>query len=176
MKVEGCIKTNLKLGEIDDDIKALVVLGLQSMKKYKLCLIFGWDRLWTGLKKGTEVPVRYATPKLVPRQLPTVPPDSGGQTEPNSITDSQLRERPTHECLKNCGSIDELPESSSGNYENQCVRVVQEEDEKIKADWATDDEVDTSEVYPAVVSLEEALRRCTPTGKSDRLPGLTRQR
>ena len=66
-----------------------------------------------------------------------------------------------------CGSIDEVPESWPGINENQCVRVVQEKDEKVQADWATDDENDTSEVYPELVSLEEALRRCTPTGKME---------
>ena len=45
--------------------------------------------------------------------------------------------------------------------------MVQEEDEKVQADWATDDKDDTSEVYPKVVSLEEALRRFTPTVKSE---------
>ena len=93
MDVEGCITTNLKLGDIDDDIEALVVpelrnhmvLGLRSMKEYKCCLNFGCDKVWTGLTKESEVPVHYTIPKLVPRKLPTVPPDPGGQTEPNSI-------------------------------------------------------------------------------------------
>ena len=63
--------------------------------------------------------------------------------------------------------IDKVPESLPGIYENQCIRVVQEEGEKVKTDLATDDEDDTSEAYPEVVSLEEALRRCTPTGKTE---------
>ena len=96
MNVEGCITTSLKLGEIDDDIEALVVpelknqmvLGLRLMKKYKCCLYFGCDRLYTGPTEGFEVSVGYVTPKLVPRKLPTVPPDPGGQTEPNSIAGS----------------------------------------------------------------------------------------
>ena len=45
--------------------------------------------------------------------------------------------------------------------------MVQEEDEKVQADWATDDEDDASEVYPEILSLEEALRKCTPTGKTE---------
>ena len=109
--------------------------------------------------------MRYAILKLVPRKLPKVPPDPGEQREPNSFTDSQLCERQIQESLSYCGSIDEVPESWPGINENQCVRVVQEKDEKVQADWATDDENDTSEVYPELVSLEEALRRCTSTGK-----------
>ena len=132
MNVEGRITTKLKLGEIDDDIEALVVpklrnhmvLGLRSMKKYKYCLNFGCDKLWTGLTEESEVPVRYVTPKQVLRKLPTVPPDSGGQTEPNSIAGSQMGERQIQKSSTNCCSIDEVPESSPGIYENQCVRVV----------------------------------------------------
>ena len=53
MNVEGCITTNLKIGEIDDKIEALVVpelknqmvLGLQLTKEYRCCLIFGCDKL-----------------------------------------------------------------------------------------------------------------------------------
>ena len=55
-----------------------------------------------------------------------------------------MGERQIQESSNNCCSIDEIPESSPGIYENQCVRVVQEEDEKVQADWATDDEDDTS--------------------------------
>ena len=93
MNVEGCITTNRKLGEIDDDIEALVVLelknqivlGLRSMKEYNNYLNFGCDKLWTGSTEAPEVSVRYPIPKLVPRKLPTVPPDPDGHTEPNSI-------------------------------------------------------------------------------------------
>ena len=165
--VEGRITTKLKLGEVDDDIEALVVpelrnqmvLGLRSMKKYKCCLNFGCDRLWTGLTKGSEAPVRSAIPKLVQRQLPTVPPGPRGKTEAKSITDPQLCERQIQGSSSFCGLIGEGPESSPGNYAKQCVRVVQEEDEKVQRDWETDEEDDTSEVYPEVVSLDEALRR-----------------
>ena len=69
--------------------------------------------------------------------------------------------------LESCGSTEEVSKSLPGIYENQCVCVVQEEDEKVQADWATDDEDDTSEVCPEVVSIEEALRRCTPTEKTE---------
>ena len=70
MDVEGCITTNMKLGEIDDDIEALVVpelrklmaLKLRSMEEYKCCLNFGCDKLWTGLTEESEVPVSYAIP------------------------------------------------------------------------------------------------------------------
>ena len=43
---------------------------------------------------------------------------------------------------------------------------------KLHADWAADDKDDNNEVYPEVVSLEEALRRCTPTGKSEKVARL----
>ena len=173
--VEGCITTNLKLGEIDDKIEALVfpelknqmVLGLRLTKECKCCQTFGCDKFWNGSAGGLEVPVRYAIPKLVPRKLSTVLLDPGDQKEPNGITDSQLCERQIQESLSNCGSIGKVPESWPGINENQCVRVVQEEDEKVQADWATDDENDTSGVYREVVSLEEALRRCTPTEKME---------
>ena len=171
MNVEGRTTTKLKLGEVDDDIEALVVpeqrnqmvLRLRSMKEHKCCWNFGCDKLWTGSTEESEFPMRYVTPKLVPRKLPTVPPDPGGQTGLNSITDSQWYERPIQESLRRCGSTDEVPESLPGIYENQCVRVVQE----VQTDWATNDEDDTSEVYPEVVSLEKALRRFTPTGKTE---------
>ena len=114
-----------------------------------------------------EVAVRYAIPKLVPRKLPTVPPDPGGQIKPNSIAGSQIGEGQIQGSSSNCGSIDEVPEKSPTVYENQCVRLAQEEEEKVQADWATDDENDPNEVYPIVVSLEKALRRCTPTGKTE---------
>ena len=75
-----------EVGEVDDDIEALVVpelrnhmvRGLRSMEEYKCCLNFGCDKLWTGLTEGSDVPVPYVTPKLVPGKLPTVPPDPGG--------------------------------------------------------------------------------------------------
>ena len=174
MDVEGRITTNLNLGDIDDDIEALVVpelndhmvLRLRSMNEYKCCLNFCCDELWTGPTEGSEVPVRYVTPELVPRKLPTIPPDPGGQTEPNSFRGSQMCERQVQGSSRNCGSTNDAPENLPGIYENQHVRVIQEEDEKVQADWATDDKNDSSEDNPEVVSLQEALRRCTPTGKT----------
>ena len=135
-----------------------MVLGLRSMKKYNGCLNFCCNRLWTGPTGVSEVPVRYAISKLVLRQLPTVPPDPGGQTKSNSITDPQLCERPIQWSSRNCGSTDEIPKFWRVIHEKHCVRVV-EEDEEVRSNWATDNEDNTIEVYPEVVSLEEALRR-----------------
>ena len=47
-KVDGCITSILKTGGIDDDIETLVIpglknqmiLGLRSMKEYRVCLVF----------------------------------------------------------------------------------------------------------------------------------------
>ena len=68
-------------------------------------------------------------------------------------------ERPIQGSSKNCGSTDKIPEIWRGIHENQCVRVVEKEDEEVQSDWATDDEDNTIEVYPEVVSLEDAFRK-----------------
>ena len=65
VKVDGWITTNLELGSIDDDIEALVVpelkaeliLGMQSFKEYECSLDFHCDNLWTGPKKGSIIPL-----------------------------------------------------------------------------------------------------------------------
>ena len=68
-------------------------------------------------------------------------------------------ERPIQGSSKNCGSTDKIPKFWRGIHENQCVRVVEKEDEEVKSDWATDDENNTIEVYPEVVSLEDTFRK-----------------
>ena len=65
--VDGWTTMKLKLGSIDDDIEALVVpelkaemiIGLQSLKQFQCSLDFHCDNLWTGLQEGSIVPLHY---------------------------------------------------------------------------------------------------------------------
>ena len=62
MAVDGIVTTRFKLGDIAEEIEALVVpklkaemvLGLRSMKEYQCSLVFsrGEDFLWTGTREG----------------------------------------------------------------------------------------------------------------------------
>ena len=66
MAVDGVVRTRFKLGDIAEEIEALVVpklkaemvLGLRSIKEYQCSLVFshGEDFLWTGTREGSMVP------------------------------------------------------------------------------------------------------------------------
>ena len=144
MNVEGCITTNRKLGEIDDDIEALVVLelknqivlGLRSMKEYKNYLNFGCDKLWTGSTERLRFRCVMRIPNWFRENCPRCRQIQMG-TQSRTVSRVHRCVRGSSGELESCGSSDEVPESLPGIYENKCVSVVQEENEKVQADWAT---------------------------------------
>ena len=98
MDVHGLIAANLKLGEIEFNIESLLVSGLRnqmimelrSREDNKNSLDFGCDHLWTEPTEGSKIALLYATPKLVPKQLRTVPPIQGGRRDSKSAWGPRL--------------------------------------------------------------------------------------
>ena len=83
MAVDGVVRTRFKLGDIAEEIEALVVpilkaetfLGLRSMKEYQCSLVLsrGEDFLWTGAREGSMVPIRHLTHRPSPERMPSLP-------------------------------------------------------------------------------------------------------
>ena len=101
MAVDGNVRTRFKLGDIAEEIEALVVpklkaemvLGLRPMKEYQCSLVFsrGEVFLWTGTREGSMVPIRHLTHRPSPERMPSLPHERGGQIKGNHIPRSDMR-------------------------------------------------------------------------------------
>ena len=89
MAADGVVRTRFKLGDIAEEIKALVfpklnpemVLGLRSMKEYQCSLVFsrGYDFLWKMPREDSMVPIQHLTDRPSPKRMPSLPHEPGGQ-------------------------------------------------------------------------------------------------
>ena len=126
VNVDGWITTNLELGSINDDIEALVVpelkaeviLGMQSLMEYECSLDFHCNNLWTGPKEGSIFPFHY-------KPLRATSPG------PSAVTDSQnpaayvtetLPQQPTY-------GPGDLVEGRTHDEEDHFVQVISNGDE-----------------------------------------------
>ena len=59
-----------------------MVIGLQSLKENRCILTFSHDEdfLWTGIKEGFKVPIRYLPPIVSPKRILSTPHDPGGKS------------------------------------------------------------------------------------------------
>ena len=154
--VDGVVRTCFRLGNIAEEIEALVVpkmkavmvLGLRSMKEYQCSLVFsrGEDFLWTGTREGSMVPIRHLTHRPYPERMPSLPHEPGGQIKGNHIPRSDMRKRLI---AKITAAVESLDEGWPTSYDDHSINVVQET------------KVEEYEMYgcPKPVSLDEALRR-----------------
>ena len=169
MAVDGVVRSRFKLGDIAEEIEALVVpklkaemvLGLRSMKEYQCSLVFsrGEDFLWTGMREGSMVPIRHLTHRLSPERMPSLPHEPDGQIKGNHIPRSDMRKRLIAKVTAAVESADEILEGWPTSYDDHSINVVQET------------KVEEYEMYgcPKPVSLDEALRRARGGGRTERV-------
>ena len=169
MAVDGVVTTRFKLGDIDEDIEALVVpklkaemvLGLRSMKEYQCSLMFsrGEDFLWTGTREGSMVPIRHVNQRYSPERMPSLPHDPGGRIKGKDIPRTDMRKRLIAKITAAVESPDEILEGWPTSYDDHSVNVVQE------------NEAEEDEMYgcPKPVSLDEALGLTRGGGRSERV-------
>ena len=99
MKVDGCITARLKLRAVDKDLDMLVVsklkadmvFGLRLLKENRCTLTFSYDEdfLWTGVKEGSMVPIRYLPPIVSPRRILSSPHDPRGKKERDGYSSNE---------------------------------------------------------------------------------------
>ena len=169
MAVDGVVRSRFKLGDIAEEIEALVVpklkaemvLGLRSMKEYQCSLVFsrGEDFLWTGMREGSMVPIRHLTHRPSPERMPSLPHEPDGQIKGNHIPRSDMRKRLIAKVTAAVESADEILEGWPTSYDDHSINVVQE----VK--------VEEYEMYgcPKPVSLDEVLRRACGGGRTERV-------
>ena len=104
------------------------------MKEKNMFCSFGLRQLVVWRSRRVYFSGAIFVPKLVPRQIPTVPPDAGGQmdaggkSEATNIRKRHFCERQSQETSKNFGSNDEKLKIWPSNKEDHNVRIVKEED------------------------------------------------
>ena len=169
MAVDGVVRTRFKLGDIAEEIEALLVpklktemvLGLQSMKEYQCSLVFsrGEDFLWTWTREGSMVPIRHLTHKPSPELMSSLPHKPDGQIMVNHIPRSDIRKRLIAKITAAVESADEVLEGWPTNYDDHSINVVQETN------------VEEYEMYgfPKPVSLDESLRQTRGGGRTERV-------
>ena len=159
MAVDEVVRIRFKLGDIAQEIEALVVpklkaemvLGLRSMKEYQCSLVFsrGEGFLGTGTREGSMVPIRHLTHRPSPEWMPSLSREQGEQIKGNLIPRSDLRKRLIAKITAAVESPDKILEGWPTSYDDHSINVVQET------------KVEEYEMYgcPKPVSLDEALRR-----------------
>ena len=169
MAVDGVVRTRFKLGDIAEELKALVapklkaemVLGLQSMKEYQCSLVFsrGEDFLRTRTREGSMVPIRHLTHRPSPERMPSLSHEPDGQIKGNHIPRSDMRKRLIAKITAAVESADKILEGWPTNYDNHSINVVQ----KTK--------VGEYEMYgcPKPVLLDEALRQTRGGSQKERV-------
>ena len=169
MAVDGVVRTRFKLGDIAEEIEALVVpklkaemvLGLRLMKEYQCSLVFsrGEDFLWTGSREGSMVPIWHLTHRPSQERMSSLPHEPGGQIEGNHIPRSDMRKRLIAKLTAAVESPDKILEGWPTSYDDHSINVVQET--KVKE----------YEMYacPKPVLLDEALRRTRGGGRTERV-------
>ena len=169
MAVNGVVRTRFKLGDLAEEIEALVVaklkaemvLGLRLMKEYQCSLVFsrGENCLWTEAREGSMVPIRHLTHRPSPEWMPSLPHEQGGQIKGNHIPRSDMRKRLIAKITAAVESPDKILEGWPTSYDDHSINVVQET------------KVEDYEMYgcPKPVSLDEALRRPRGGGRTERV-------
>ena len=169
MAVDGVVKTRFKLGDIAEEIEALVVmtlkaemvLGLRSMKEYQCSLVFchGEDFLGTGAREGSMVPIRHFTHRPSRERMPSLPHEPAGQVKGSHIPRSDMRKRLIAKITAAVESPEKILEGWPTSYDDHSINVVQET------------KVEKYEMYgcPKPVSLDEALRRPLGRGRKERV-------
>ena len=169
MAVDGVVRTRFKLGDIAEEIEALVVpklkaemvLGLRSMKEYQCSLVFshGEDFLWTGTREGSMVTIRHLTHRPSPERMPSLPHEPGGQIKGNHIPRSDMRKRLIAKITAAVETPDKILEGWPMSYDDHSINMVQET------------KVEEYEMYgcPKPVSLDEALRRPRGGGRTEKV-------
>ena len=167
--VDGVVRTRFKLGDIAEEIEALVVpklktemvLGLRLMKEYQCSLVFsrGEDFLWTATREGSMVPIRHLTHRPSPERMPSLPHEPGGQIKGDQIPRTDMRKRLIAKITAAVESPDEILEGWPTSYDYHSIIVVQET------------KVEEYEMYgcPKHVSLDEAMRRTRGGGRTERV-------
>ena len=169
MAVDGVVRTRFQLGDIAEEIEALVVpklkseivLGLRSIEEYQCSWVFsrGEDFLWTGTREGSIVPIRHLTHMPSPERMPSLPHEPDGQIKGNHISRSDMRKRLIAKITAAVESPDKFLEGWPTSYDDHSINVVQET------------KVEEYEMYgcPKPVSLDEALRRTPGGGRTERV-------
>ena len=91
LKIDRCNTARLKLGAVDKDLdkpvvpklKAEMVFGVRSLKENQCTLTFSHDKsfLWTVVKEGSIVPIRYLPSNESPKRMLSTTNDPGGKSE-----------------------------------------------------------------------------------------------
>ena len=169
MAVDGVVRTRFKLGDIAEEIEALMVpklkvemvLGLRSMKEYQCSLVFsrGEDFLWTGTREGSMVPIRHLTHSTSPEWMLSLPHEPGGQIKGNHTRKSEMRKRLIAKITEAVESPDKILEGWPTSYDDHSIHVVLET------------RVEEPEMYwcPKPVSLDEILRQNRRGGRTERV-------
>ena len=167
MAFDEVVRTRFKLGDISQEIEALVVpklkaemvLGLQSMKEYQCSLVFsrGEDFLWTGARKGSMVSIRHLTHRPSPERMPSLPHEPSGQIKRNHIPRSDMRKRLIAKITAAVESPDKILEGWPTSYFDHSINEVEER------------KVEEYEMNgcPKTVSLDEALRQPRGGGRTE---------
>ena len=90
-----------EIGGVDKDLdmlvvaklKAEMVFGLRSLKENRCTLKFSHDEdfLWTGVKEGSMVPIRYLPSIVSPKRILSTPHDPGGKSEGEGYSSNEKR-------------------------------------------------------------------------------------
>ena len=169
MKMDGCITARLNLGAVDKDLdmlvvpklKAEMVFGLRSLKETRCTLTFSHDEdfLWTGVKEGSIVPIRYLPPNASPERMLSTPHDPGGKSDGEGYSSNEKRRQLIAEIAASVEQSDGVPSDEEGwpaTFDDHSAGAICEN--------MDDDEIACCH---KAISLEEALRKCRPTGGSE---------
>ena len=167
--MDGCINARLKLGAVDKDLdmlvvpklKAEMVFGVQSLKENWCTLAFSHDEdfLWTGTKKGFKIPIRYLPPIAFPKRMLSTPHDPGGKSEGEGDSSNEKRMQLIAKIAAAVKQSDDVLSDEEGwpaIFDDHSAGAICEN--------MDDDEI--AGCHKAI-SLEEALRKCRPTGGSE---------
>ena len=164
MKVDGCITARLKLGAVDKDLDMLVVLkmkaelvfGVRSLKENRCTLTFSHDKsfLWTRVKEGSMVPIRYLPPNESPKRMLSTTHDPGGKSEGEGYSSNEKRRQLIAKIAAAVKQSDDVLSDEEGwpaTFDDHSAGAICEN--------MDDDEIAGCHKE---ISLEEALRKCRP--------------